>query len=204
MCEYCGCRQVEPIADLMDEHMRLLEIVGDLRRALLEGDRVRAVAERTELVDLLSSHTSREEAGVFTALRAQGEYVDEVDALESEHVSLDQAVAALDLDSPTAEWDEALEQPETGAPPGLWLMNDRGVYLRSKPPQELADLLVPALEDPEHGLPPDVPRPVDRDYVASLVPLVQERLKVVGDAPAMLSFFFQDLLLVKVIPLLRQ
>ena len=102
MCEYCGCRQVEPIADLMDEHMRLLEIAGDLRRALLAGDRVRAVARRTALVDLLSSHTSREEAGVFTALRAQGEYVDEVDALEGEHVSLDQAVAAIDLDSPTA------------------------------------------------------------------------------------------------------
>ena len=102
MCEYCGCRQVEPIADLMDEHMHLLEIAGDLRRALLEDDRVRSVAKRTELVDLLSSHTSREEAGVFTALRAQGEYVDEVDVLESEHVSLDRTVAALDLDSPTA------------------------------------------------------------------------------------------------------
>ena len=101
MCEYCGCRQVEPIADLMDEHLRLLEIAGDLRRALVRGDRDVAVTKRGELVDLLSRHTAREEAGVFTALRAHGEYVDEVDALESEHVSLDQAVAALDLDAPT-------------------------------------------------------------------------------------------------------
>ena len=102
MCEYCGCRQVEPIADLMDEHLQLLEISGDLRRALVQGDRARAATKRDELVDLLSSHTSREEAGVFAALRAQGEYVDEVDALEGEHVSLDQAVAAIDLDAPDA------------------------------------------------------------------------------------------------------
>lgn len=39
--------------------------------------------------------------------------------------------AGVDLDAPTAEWDESLDQPETGAPPGLWLINDRGVYLRS-------------------------------------------------------------------------
>ncbi len=30
-----------------------------------------------------------------------------------------------------ADWEAADEHPETGAPPGLWLCNDRGVYLRS-------------------------------------------------------------------------
>jgi hemerythrin-like domain-containing protein len=102
MCEYCGCRQVEPIADLMDEHLRLLEIAGDLRRALVQGERARAATKRSELAGLLDSHTSREEAGVFAALRAQGEYVDEVDALESEHLSLDEAAAAIDLEAPDA------------------------------------------------------------------------------------------------------
>jgi hemerythrin-like domain-containing protein len=102
VCEYCGCRQVEPLADLMDEHLRLLEIVGDLRRALEVGDLAGAATLRAGLVDLLSVHTRREEAGIFTALRAQGDYVDEVDALEGEHVTLDQAVAGLDLDAPDA------------------------------------------------------------------------------------------------------
>lgn len=102
MCEYCGCRQVEPIADLMDEHMELLEITGDLRRALLDHDTVRAVTKRDALVNLLSRHTGREEAGVFAALKAQGDYLDEVVALEGEHVSLDEAVAALDLEAPAA------------------------------------------------------------------------------------------------------
>ena len=100
LCEYCGCRQLEPIAELMDEHMALLEIAGDLRRALLGQDRPRAEAKRDELAALLAGHTRREEAGIFTALKAQGDYVSEVDALESEHVSLDDAVAAMELEGP--------------------------------------------------------------------------------------------------------
>jgi hypothetical protein len=39
--------------------------------------------------------------------------------------------AGVDLSADAAGWDEEPEGPETGAPPGLWLMNDRGVYLRS-------------------------------------------------------------------------
>jgi len=108
VCEYCGCRQVEPIADLMDEHMVLLEIAGDLRRALLEQDAALAVAKRSQLVALLADHVGREEEGVFAALKAQGDYVDEVEQLESEHVSLDESVAILDLDAPDAV--EALDR----------------------------------------------------------------------------------------------
>ena len=39
--------------------------------------------------------------------------------------------AGVDLHSEDAALDEDVDYPETGAPPGLWLMNDRGVYLRS-------------------------------------------------------------------------
>lgn len=102
MCEHCGCRQVEPIAELMDEHLELLELAGDLRRAVLAGDRDRAESLRGGLVGLLSSHTGREEAGVFAALRAEGEFVEEVDSLESEHDDLDVAMARLDLDARSA------------------------------------------------------------------------------------------------------
>ena len=38
--------------------------------------------------------------------------------------------AGVDLQS-EEEWDDELDHPETGAPVGLWLMNDRGIYLRS-------------------------------------------------------------------------
>src|SRR5687767_2057692 len=39
--------------------------------------------------------------------------------------------AGVDLHAEEVDWDGELDAPETGADPGLWLMNDRGVYLRS-------------------------------------------------------------------------
>lgn len=39
--------------------------------------------------------------------------------------------AGVDLHAEDAGLDEDFDYPETGAVPGLWLMNDRGVYLRS-------------------------------------------------------------------------
>ena len=39
--------------------------------------------------------------------------------------------AGIDLHAEQAEWDGEVDHPGTGADPGLWLMNDRGVYLRS-------------------------------------------------------------------------
>lgn len=39
--------------------------------------------------------------------------------------------AGVDLHAEASRWDGEVEHSGTGAPPGLWLMNDRGVYLRS-------------------------------------------------------------------------
>lgn len=39
--------------------------------------------------------------------------------------------AGIDLHAEAPEWHEDVDHPGTGAPPGLWLMNDSGVYLRS-------------------------------------------------------------------------
>ena len=39
--------------------------------------------------------------------------------------------AGVDLNAETADPDAEVDHPGTGAPPGLWLMNDRGVYLCS-------------------------------------------------------------------------
>lgn len=41
------------------------------------------------------------------------------------------AAAGVDFAEGSGDLDAVGDQPETGAPPGLWLMNDRGVYLRS-------------------------------------------------------------------------
>jgi hypothetical protein len=39
--------------------------------------------------------------------------------------------AGVDLQAEDASLLEDVDAPETGAAPGLWLMNDRGIYLRS-------------------------------------------------------------------------
>lgn len=43
--------------------------------------------------------------------------------------------AGIDLHAEQAEWNGEVDHPGTGAQPGLWLMNDRGVYLRSNAKQ---------------------------------------------------------------------
>ena len=39
--------------------------------------------------------------------------------------------AGVSIDGENAALMEDVDHPETGAPPGLWLMNDHGIYLRS-------------------------------------------------------------------------
>jgi glutamyl-tRNA synthetase len=68
-----------------------------------------------------------------------------------------------------------------------------GVYLRQLPVESLAELLLPELEATD-GLPESISRPIDRDYLTQLVPLVHERLKKIDreEVSGMLAYFFQD------------
>ena len=103
MCEHCGCRQVEPLAELMDEHFALLDQASDVRQAMGQRDRTRTLELLHELAARLDRHVRREEDGVFTALKETGEFVDEVVELEQEHQDFDSAIAALDPDDPGFE-----------------------------------------------------------------------------------------------------
>jgi iron-sulfur cluster repair protein YtfE (RIC family) len=100
MCEHCGCRGVEPIADLMDEHLELLELAGDVRRHLVHGDREAVREGLVALERLLDDHVRREERGVFAAMKAQGDFADAVLDLETEHDSFAGSLGTLDPDSP--------------------------------------------------------------------------------------------------------
>ncbi len=73
----------------------------------------------------------------------------------------------------------------------LWL---NGIHIRQMAVDQLLDRVLPVLEAPESegGLPDSVSRPLDRDYVASLLPLVQERLKTLNEITDSLKFFFID------------
>jgi glutamyl-tRNA synthetase len=62
-----------------------------------------------------------------------------------------------------------------------------GIYIRQLPTQELAAAMLPFLE---RDLPADL-LPVDREYLLRIVPLVQERLKVLSDSAQLTSYFFQ-------------
>lgn len=65
-----------------------------------------------------------------------------------------------------------------------------GVYIRQTDDADLADRILPFLER-EY---PATLLPIDRDYLLRIVPLVQERLKTLADAPDMLSYFFEETL----------
>lgn len=62
-----------------------------------------------------------------------------------------------------------------------------GVYIRQLSEEDLADRLMPFLE---RDLPSEL-LPVDRDYLLRIVPLIQERTKLLCDAANMTEFFFQ-------------
>jgi hemerythrin-like domain-containing protein len=100
MCEHCGCRGVEPLAELMDEHYALLDEGVLLTEALDAHDLDGAAGLLQAFAAHLTTHVRKEEVGVFAALRTQGEFVDEVDQLEQEHRELDAALARLVVASP--------------------------------------------------------------------------------------------------------
>jgi hemerythrin-like domain-containing protein len=95
MCESCGCREVEPIGELMDEHSALMDEAHQLRQSLGKEDQSVTSSRLSQLVDHLGRHVRREEAGVFSALRNKGEFLDELTELEAEHRLFDQTMASL-------------------------------------------------------------------------------------------------------------
>jgi len=64
----------------------------------------------------------------------------------------------------------------------LWM---NGMYIRETPVDALADAVLPYLER-------DLGRPVDRAKLARIVPLIQERIKVLSEITAMADFFFTE------------
>ncbi len=62
-----------------------------------------------------------------------------------------------------------------------------GVYIRGLGEDELLEGIAGELDG---ALPPDVPRPVSREYVRAIAPLVQERIRTLADVPELTDFFF--------------
>jgi glutamyl-tRNA synthetase len=64
-----------------------------------------------------------------------------------------------------------------------------GVYLRQLSTQELTDVALPFLE---RGLPPSIARPLDREYVLKIMPLLQERMRTLSEVAELADFFFLE------------
>ena len=107
-------------------------------------------------------------------------YDDKTDILSRE-----QLMASFSLDRVSIS--DAMFDPERL----LWM---NGVYMRMLTPENLAERAIPFLERPtgEGGLPGDIPRPLDKAYVARVLKLEQERMKTLGEVAQMVPFFFTD------------
>jgi glutamyl-tRNA synthetase len=64
-----------------------------------------------------------------------------------------------------------------------------GVYIRDMAAERLVELVGARLDA---DLPARVPRPVDRDVLARVVPLIRERIKLLSEAAEYCDFFFAD------------
>lgn len=64
-----------------------------------------------------------------------------------------------------------------------------GVYIRNLPVGDFTQRALPFLEK---GLPAEIKRPLDVDYVRRMMPLIQERAKTLVEVPELVGFFFAD------------
>jgi hemerythrin-like domain-containing protein len=86
MCDYCGCRDSGPTAELAAEHVELQHLSGHLRDALAAGEDATDVFSRFK--DLLELHAAKEEVGLFPQVLVLGKLDDRISELIHEHDQL--------------------------------------------------------------------------------------------------------------------
>ncbi len=109
VCNYCGCRAIEPVAQLTAEHERILKLRGEIRRALARGEHTAAAATLRTLSDVLEVHDAVEELALYPAMARLHEFGDKIGTLFDEHDEFDHvvqaALTAVDGTGPgTADW----------------------------------------------------------------------------------------------------
>jgi hemerythrin-like domain-containing protein len=104
MCNYCGCRAIQPIAQLTSEHEQILQLSHEIRLALARDDRAVAARILLRLHGVLEVHDAVEELALYPAMARQQEFADKVGELFDEHDELDQVILA------------ALRDPTPGSP----------------------------------------------------------------------------------------
>lgn len=97
MCDYCGCRDSGPTAELSQEHRRLGELSDQLRQGLAkvhdESDLGEIASTFHEFVHLLGAHAAKEELGLFPEAEKLGFLGDTLNQLIEEHERLHEMLA---------------------------------------------------------------------------------------------------------------
>jgi len=117
VCNYCGCRTLEPIAELTEEHLQILSLSEDIRRAVGRDEHVVAAGLLGRLKDVLEVHDAVEELSLYPAMARHPELSEKVGTLFDEHDELDRVVraaliAARETGPTTADWTAVLDALE--------------------------------------------------------------------------------------------
>jgi len=64
-----------------------------------------------------------------------------------------------------------------------------GVYIRNLQPDDFCKRIMPVLEQ---SFPADIKRPINEDYVKSIIPLIHERTKTLKEVPELMLLFFEE------------
>lgn len=102
MCEYCGCQDIDVIADLTTEHDLLRELSRDLEAAMTADDLARARDVAARMRAVLRPHTAVEEDGLFPALA--GEFPEQLATLRAEHREIDETLRLLADGDRSPDW----------------------------------------------------------------------------------------------------
>jgi hemerythrin-like domain-containing protein len=117
VCNYCGCRAIEAIAQLTDEHEQIVSLSADIRRAVGRDEHALAAGLLGTLDDVLELHDAVEELALYPAMARDPELAEKVGTLFDEHDELDRvvraALAAANGAGPgTADWAGVLKALE--------------------------------------------------------------------------------------------
>lgn len=111
MCEYCGCQNVDAIAQLTREHDVLRTVAREATEAAHAGDRSAANRAVVRLLELLSPHTEIEERGLFPAMAT--EFGPHVGSLQDDHRRLDNMLHDLAAAGDDEGWPRSLDSAVT-------------------------------------------------------------------------------------------
>lgn len=109
MCDYCGCQDLDAIAELTAEHDVVVTLSGQVRRALQDGDLDLAAVGARAIVAVLAPHTAVEECALFPAMVE--DFGGHVSGLVDEHRRIERVLAESADGTPSDPlWPRRLEQ----------------------------------------------------------------------------------------------